>query len=169
MKRPLPLWILLLWLVFLAFGGLYGGIAMLIDPSGDTMGVDVLLPLLPVPDFILPGLFLIFGMGLAPLVLVFGLLARPNWAGLTRLPAGAVITGLDGNAFPRIPPAALAGSTGYADWLHYRHSVRYARQRSGAARFCLMAFGEEAVSLGIIHFRMEDAPGPFSFTWRRRL
>jgi hypothetical protein len=64
MKRPLPLWILLLWLVFLAFGGLYGGIAMLIDPSGDAMGVDVLLPLLPVPDFILPGLFLIFGMGL---------------------------------------------------------------------------------------------------------
>jgi hypothetical protein len=80
MKRPLPLWILLLWLVFLAFGGLYGGIAMLIDPSGDAMGVDVLLPLLPVPDFILPGLFLIFEMGLAPLVLVFGLLARPNWA-----------------------------------------------------------------------------------------
>lgn len=37
---------------------------MLIDPSGDAMGVDVLLPLLPVPDFILPGLFLLFGMGL---------------------------------------------------------------------------------------------------------
>jgi len=80
MKRPLPLWILILWLVFLAFGGLYGGIAMLLDPSGASMGVDVLLPLLPVADFILPGLFLLFGMGLFPLALVFGLLVRPNWA-----------------------------------------------------------------------------------------
>ncbi|MFZ5809540.1 MAG: hypothetical protein ACOY16_09705 [Chloroflexota bacterium] len=80
MKRPLALWIVILWLVFLAFGGLYGGIAMLLDPSGASMGVDVLLPLLPVPDFILPGLFLLSLMGLFPLVLVFGLLARPNWS-----------------------------------------------------------------------------------------
>lgn len=79
MKQPLALWILLLWLVFLAFGGLYGGIAMLLDPSGASMGVDVLLPLLPVRDFVLPGFFLLFGMGVAPLVLTFGLLARPNW------------------------------------------------------------------------------------------
>ena len=79
MKRPLPLWILLLWLIFLAFGGLYGGIAMLLDPSGASMGVDVLLPLLPVPDFALPGLFLLFVMGLVPLILAFGLVAGPNW------------------------------------------------------------------------------------------
>lgn len=79
MERPLAFWILLLWLVFLAFGGLYGGIAMLLDPSGASMGVDILLPILPVLDFTLPGLFLFFGMGLAPLVLVFGLFARPNW------------------------------------------------------------------------------------------
>lgn len=80
MKRPLPLWFLLLWLVFLAFGGFYGGIAMLLDPSGALLGVDTLLPLLPVPDFVLPGLFLLFVMGLAPLILAFGLLARPNWS-----------------------------------------------------------------------------------------
>lgn len=79
MKRHLALWMLLFWLVFLALGGLYGGIVMLLDPSGSSMGVDILLPRLPVPDFILPGLFLLFVMGLAPLVLSFGLLARPNW------------------------------------------------------------------------------------------
>lgn len=49
-----------------------------LDPSGASMGVHVLLPLLPVPDFVLPGLFLLIVMGLAPLVLTFGLLARPN-------------------------------------------------------------------------------------------
>lgn len=79
MKRPLPLWILLLWLVFLAFGGLYGGITMLLDPSGVLLGAEKILPLLPVPDFVLPGLFLFFVMGLVLLVLAFGLFARPNW------------------------------------------------------------------------------------------
>jgi hypothetical protein len=34
---------------------------------------------LDVPDFILPGLFLLFGMGLTPFALTFGLLTRPNW------------------------------------------------------------------------------------------
>ncbi len=85
MKRPLPLLILLLWLVFLALGGLYGGGAMLLDPSGASMGVDTTLPLLPVPDFVLPGLFLLFVMGVVPLVLAFGLLARPRWPWADRL------------------------------------------------------------------------------------
>jgi hypothetical protein len=79
MRRPLPLLILVLWLVFLAFGGLYGGITMLLDPSGALLGTEEILPLLPVPDFVLPGLFLLFVMGIAPLALVFGLLVRPNW------------------------------------------------------------------------------------------
>lgn len=68
------------WLVFLAFGGLYGGITMLLDPSGALLGVDNLLPLLPVPDFALPGLFLFYVMGLVSLVLAFGLFARLNWS-----------------------------------------------------------------------------------------
>ncbi|RRR75654.1 MAG: hypothetical protein EI684_04215 [Candidatus Viridilinea halotolerans] len=79
MQRHPALWMLLFWLVFLAFGGLYGGIAMLLDPSGAAMGVDILLPRLPVPNFILPGLFLLFVMGLAPLAMSFGLFVRPNW------------------------------------------------------------------------------------------
>lgn len=29
MKHPLPLWVLLIWLVFLAFGGLYDGSALM--------------------------------------------------------------------------------------------------------------------------------------------
>lgn len=79
MKRPFPLWILFLWLIFLAFGSLYGGIAMLLDPSGALLGLDTILSLLPVPDSILPGLFLLLVMGLALFVLAFGLFACPNW------------------------------------------------------------------------------------------
>jgi hypothetical protein len=79
MKRPGALWLLVFSLVFLALGGLYGGIAMLADPSGDLLQMNEVLPLLHVPNYILPGLFLLFIMGLAPLVLTYGLLSRPQW------------------------------------------------------------------------------------------
>ena len=82
MKRPIALWILIFWLVFLAFGGLYGGIAMLLDPSGGLLQMTEVLLLLPVSNYVLPGLFLLFIMGLLPLFLIYGLLARPNWAWL---------------------------------------------------------------------------------------
>ena len=79
MQRPLTLWPLLFLLLFLGLGGLYGGIAMLSDATGGSLQLTEVLPLLPVPDYTLPGLFLLIVMGLAPLVLVHGLLTRPNW------------------------------------------------------------------------------------------
>jgi hypothetical protein len=80
MRRPLCLWPLLLALLFLTLGGLYGGIAMLTDPTGGSLQLTEVLPLLPVSDFTLPGLFLFIVMGLTPLVLSYGLLLRPHWA-----------------------------------------------------------------------------------------
>ena len=82
MKRPIALWILVFWLVFLAFGGLYGGIAMLLDPSGGSLQMTEVLSLLPVLNYVLPGLFLLFIMGILPLFLIYGLLVRPNWSWL---------------------------------------------------------------------------------------
>jgi len=43
------------------------------------------LPLLPVSDYILPGVFLPVVLGLAPLLLIYGLLARPKWRWAERL------------------------------------------------------------------------------------
>jgi hypothetical protein len=79
MRCPLTLWPLLFLLVFLGLGGLYGGIAMLIDPTGGLLQLTEVLPLLPVSDYLLPGLFLLVVMGLAPLFLTYALLARPSW------------------------------------------------------------------------------------------
>lgn len=84
-KRPIALWILIFWMLFLALGGLYGGITMLIDPSGGLLQMGDVLQFLPVSDFVLPGLFLLFVMGLAPIVLVYALLARPKWQWLESL------------------------------------------------------------------------------------
>jgi len=58
MRRPVALWLLVFVLVFLAVGGLYGGVAMLLDPTGGTLQMADVLPLL----------------------LAYGLLARPAWA-----------------------------------------------------------------------------------------
>lgn len=51
---------------------------MLTDPTGSSLQMDDVLPLLPVGDYTLPGLFLLFVMGAGPLFLIYGLLARPN-------------------------------------------------------------------------------------------
>lgn len=79
MKRPPVLWLLVFLLVFLALGGLYGGISFLVDPTGEMMQMNEVLPLLPVPDYTLPGLFLFTVMGIFPLLLTFGLIRLPAW------------------------------------------------------------------------------------------
>lgn len=74
------LWPLVLCLLVLAIGGGFaGGIMMLMDPSGDLLGVADVLPMLPVPNFILPGIFLLVVMGIFPLLLAVALIARPSW------------------------------------------------------------------------------------------
>lgn len=80
MKRPIILWLLFLGLAFLGFGGLYGGISMLLDPSGALLAMDTVLPQLGIPNYILPGLFLISVMGIWPLFLVYALFTKPAWS-----------------------------------------------------------------------------------------
>jgi hypothetical protein len=91
MKRPFTLWLLLFFLLFLAFGGLYGGGAMLLDPSGRSLEMDAVLPLLPVADYRLPGLFLLVVMGLGPIGLSYGLLTRRRWGWPGALALGVVL------------------------------------------------------------------------------
>ena len=52
---------------------------MLLDPSGSSLQMADVLPLLPVSNYVLPGLFLLFIMGLFPVLLIYGLIARPDW------------------------------------------------------------------------------------------
>jgi hypothetical protein len=78
--RPVLLWLLIFFMLLLSIGGFYGGIVFLLDPSGVLMQMDPgILPHLPVPDYTLPGLFLLMVMGLAPAILLYGLLYRPDW------------------------------------------------------------------------------------------
>jgi hypothetical protein len=66
MGRPIALGFLVFFQLFLAAGGTYGGISMLLDPSGGALERNDVLPSLPVPDYTLPGLFLLVVMGAVP-------------------------------------------------------------------------------------------------------
>jgi hypothetical protein len=79
MQRPITLWFLIFFLAFLGLGGFYGGIAMLTDPTGGSLQMADVLPLLPVPDYVLPGLFLLVVMGITPFFLIYALITRPGW------------------------------------------------------------------------------------------
>jgi hypothetical protein len=76
-RKPFAVWALIADLIVLGLGGLYGGILFVLDPSGVAMGVPLsLLDGLPLSDFLLPGLFLLGVMGLAPLALVVAVWRR---------------------------------------------------------------------------------------------
>lgn len=78
-SRPLPLWLLALCLLFLGIGGFYGGINFLSDPTGASIGMaGDYLAKLPVPNYQLPGLFLVVVFGALPFFLLYSLLARPR-------------------------------------------------------------------------------------------
>jgi hypothetical protein len=91
-RRPVAVWALITDLILLGAGGVYGGIFFVLDPSGASVGVPLsLLQGLPLPDFLLPGLFLPGVMGLAPLGLVVAVWRRRprTWPALMAL--GAVL------------------------------------------------------------------------------
>lgn len=72
--------------VLLGLGGLGGGIAMLLDPSGQSMGLPRnLLENLFIETFLLPGLFLIIVMGLLPLITAYSLGKSPRWPFIDRV------------------------------------------------------------------------------------
>lgn len=73
--------------MFLGLGGIYGGVAMLSDPTGRAIQMEDILHLLPVPNFILPGLFLFVVMGLLPILLSIGLIREPDWSWANKLSA----------------------------------------------------------------------------------
>ncbi len=84
-RRPFWAYLLVFFCVVLGAGGLYGGYSFVTDPTGASMGMDVSM-LRGFLDTFLPfGFFLLIAFGLAPLVLAWTLIARPQWfPGITR-------------------------------------------------------------------------------------
>jgi hypothetical protein len=74
-ERPIGIFILATLLILLGIGGISGGLSLMADPSGDLMGLPlVLLESISLQTYLLPSMFLFVAMGILPLVATVGLL-----------------------------------------------------------------------------------------------
>lgn len=72
--RPTSVLVLAGLHVFLGVRGVLGGVQFIIDPTGGIVGVSPsMLAGTPVSDFLVPGIVLLVGFGLFPLLVAYGL------------------------------------------------------------------------------------------------
>lgn len=79
-KFPFALYLLLLPLLFLGVGALYGGGMLIAKPDGALLGMQQgWLDQSPFHDYLIPGIVLFIFNGLFPLFTCIGLVLRPDW------------------------------------------------------------------------------------------
>lgn len=89
-KPPISFYALLTLLFFQSASGLYGGAALILNPTGNLLQMPTtLLEGSPFQDFLLPGIILFTFLGVFPLIVFAGLWRRKPWAWL-----GAVLVSM---------------------------------------------------------------------------
>jgi len=79
-KTPVSVWILSILLALQSIGALFGGLALVISPSGELMQMpSSMLEGSPFPDFLIPGLVLLIVLGIFPGILSVAVIRRPQW------------------------------------------------------------------------------------------
>lgn len=91
-RRPFTLYVLVALLIFLSFGAFFGAYHLLSDPSGVSIGFPAeMRAKLPLPDFTLPGLFLLVVYAIGSLVVIYALVKRVRLAWWAALALGVVL------------------------------------------------------------------------------
>jgi len=92
-EKQLYLYIIILH-AFVGIGGMFGGIGIIIDPSGEGYGVSVdLLKNSPFNDFFIPGLFLFFIIGIGDIIVsIFAYKKHKYLVYLSGLMGGVLMT-----------------------------------------------------------------------------
>lgn len=89
-SRSISVYLLMAAVLFQGLSGIAGGIGLVGDPSGRSIGIPLnWLTGSPFADYLIPGLILLVGLGLFPLVVLYGLWTRRYWGWL-----GALLVGL---------------------------------------------------------------------------
>ncbi|GGF64718.1 hypothetical protein GCM10010912_07110 [Paenibacillus albidus] len=79
-KRPKTVALLYVLHVFLGLGAIAGGLVLIVDPSGQMIGMDTsILVKSPFANFAIPGLLLLLVFGLLPLGVLYSMIKRPCW------------------------------------------------------------------------------------------
>lgn len=78
MKRPFVVYLLVAIHILLSVGAFYGGWMLLFDPAGLGVRTEWLTGS-PFDSFVVPGLVLLVFNGVFPLLIAWGLMARPVW------------------------------------------------------------------------------------------
>jgi hypothetical protein len=80
MQRPSAIKALIIIELFIALLGLATGLGLISDPSGKTLGLDVLKDKIPFQNLTLLGLWFVGPYGVLPAALAYGFLRGKPWA-----------------------------------------------------------------------------------------
>ena len=91
-RTPWQVWVLRLAVLVQALSGLYGGGALLADPTGAELRMPLtLLDGTPFADFRIPGAILFIMLGLYPVLVLVGLHRRRAWSWWAAAVLGAAL------------------------------------------------------------------------------
>jgi len=80
-QKSYSLYFLMILMLFQGLSGLLGGIALVVDPSGELLQMPLsMLAGSPFNTFLIPGIILLIILGIFPMVIFYGLWKRTNWA-----------------------------------------------------------------------------------------
>lgn len=80
-SKPVSVYILLILIHFQGLSGLVGGIGLVIDPTGESLQIPISwLDNSPFSDYLIPGLILMIVLGFFPIITLYRLWFKMNWA-----------------------------------------------------------------------------------------
>jgi hypothetical protein len=77
-NRPWSAWILIILVLFQAVSAIYGGIMMILDPSGELMKMEPMAEKSINESLLIPGFILALLLGVFPLMAFFGLIRKKD-------------------------------------------------------------------------------------------
>jgi len=80
-SKSYSLYLLMGLILFQGISGLFGGLTLVIDPSGELLQMPFsMLEGSPFDTFLIPGFILFTILGIFPMIVFYGLWKRTNWA-----------------------------------------------------------------------------------------
>jgi len=91
-SKPVNIHILLVLILIQGLSGIVGGIGLVFDPTGKSLQLPIeWLEGSPFKNFLIPGMILLFVLGIYPFVVLYGLWRKLKWAWFAAFTVGAAL------------------------------------------------------------------------------